>query len=246
MLHGILFLTCFVLLDLIRFWIEKFASGVVTFHVRSFMPLGLIVFITCLISSYFYYTFHNLTAKAENELLKKLAYTDILTGLSNRARMDEYMEELNASMPDANYPNYAIINIDLNRLKAINDTYGHETGDRYLMQFSNLLLSCFSNYGEVGRIGGDEFLVLLPNISKDTMELLITTLTEKLKDENTKLLTNPISFSYGVCFSDEFSDATAKKMYRLADYRMYEMKKHSKINDNHLVEEEANQDEYFN
>jgi hypothetical protein len=65
-------------------------------------------------------------------------------------------------------------------------------------------------------------------------------------DENAKLLTNPISFSYGVCFSDEFSDASAKKMYRLADYRMYEMKKLSKRNDSHLDEEEADQDEYFN
>jgi diguanylate cyclase (GGDEF)-like protein len=245
MLHGLLFLTCFVLLDLIRFWIEKFSSIVVTFHVRSFMPLGLIVFIICLISNYFYYTFHNLTTKAENELLKKLAYTDILTGLRNRARMDEFMEELNTSMPNTNYPNYAIINIDMNRLKTINDTFGHDTGDNYLKQFSNLLSSCFSDYGEVGRIGGDEFLIILPNISRETLELLLTTLTEKLRDENAKLLTNPISFSYGVCFSDEFSDATAKKMYRLADYRMYEMKKQSKRNDSHL-EEETDQDEYFN
>lgn len=243
-LYGLLLLAFFVILDLIRFWFEKFASGVFSIQIRSFMPLGVIIFVISLLFSYLYFTFHNLTTKAENELLKKLAYTDILTGLSNRTRMDEYLETLNNKSNSDSLP-FAMISMDLNRLKTINDTYGHETGDNYLKRFATLISSCFQKYGEVGRIGGDEFLVVLPNITRESSELLLSSLEKMLAEDNSTKPTNPLSFSYGICFSDELSNPTTKKIYRLADYRMYEMKKRYK--DNQLRnEEEHGQDEYFN
>ena len=242
---GLVLLTSFVIMDLVRFWFEKFASGLFTLPIRSFMPFGIILFVISLLFSYLYYTFRNVTIKAENELLKKLAYTDMLTGLSNRTRMDEYMEELTtANLDPEQKSTYAIINMDLNRLKNINDTFGHETGDEYLKRFANLLSHSFSKFGEVGRIGGDEFLAILPNITKEVCEYLIATLVKELEQDNVKFPTNPLSFSYGICYSDEFSNASANKLYRLADYRMYEMKRRFK-NHNHQEEEEG-QDEYFN
>lgn len=229
-LQGLLILTLFSALDLIRFWFEKFASGILTLPIKSLMPIGVILFVLSLTLSYLYFTLHNITTKAENELLKKLAYTDILTGLSNRTRMDEYLEALTTSNLDSSQPSFAIINMDLNRLKTINDTFGHETGDSYLKRFARLLSECFLAYGEVGRIGGDEFLVVLPNITRERSELLVASLEKNLEEDNLKFPTSPLSFSYGICYSDEFENFTTKKMYRLADDRMYEMKKQYKNN----------------
>jgi diguanylate cyclase (GGDEF)-like protein len=245
-LIGLVLLAFFVSLDLIRFWSEKFSFHFFTTQVRSFMPIGIISFVICLLFSYFHLIFRTIATNTEHELLKKLAFTDMLTGLSNRTQMDKYMEELGANNENTPLPSYAIINMDLNRLKAINDSFGHEAGDKYLKRFAQHLQRHFSGIGEVGRVGGDEFLVILPNVTKEECERLVASLEKAIAEENAKLTTIPLSFSYGICNSNEFVHATAKKLYRLADYRMYEMKRKYRNIIKEQTREESKQDEYIN
>lgn len=245
-LVGLVLLVFFIFLDFIRFWLELFTSYTSIIQIRSFIPLGLLAFIICLLFSNFFLTLRTITANAETELLKKLAYTDMLTGLSNRTQMDRYMEMLAAKNTNTNQSSYVMINMDLNRLKAINDSYGHEAGDKYLKRFSRHLLQHFSAIGEIGRVGGDEFLVILPNTTKEEGERLISLLEKEIAEENAKLGSDPLSFSYGICHSNEILQATPKKLYRIADYRMYEMKRKFKNINKELKEKRSKKDEYIN
>jgi len=61
---------------------------------------------------------------------------------------------------------FGILTFDLNNLKQTNDSLGHEYGDKLIITFANLLAQTFSDYGTVGRTGGDEFVVLLPDVKK--------------------------------------------------------------------------------
>ena len=88
--------------------------------------------------------------------LSHLAYADGLTHLANRAKSDKLMDELNNAKDD-----YCILSIDLNGLKIVNDKYGHPTGDKYIKDFSKVLMNTFGDESFCARIGGDEFLVVI-------------------------------------------------------------------------------------
>lgn len=93
--------------------------------------------------------------------LERLATTDMLSGLCNRMQMQAWLEaEIKRAERYARY--FSIILIDLDHFKAINDTYGHNEGDRVIQTLSRLLASSIREADRVGRWGGEEFLVLLP------------------------------------------------------------------------------------
>lgn len=96
-----------------------------------------------------------------NNRLKFLVRTDSLTGLLNHAAiLKELSMELDRGGRD-NSPT-TILMIDLDRFKLVNDTFGHQTGDRALISFSNLLSRNCRSFDRIGRYGGEEFLVVLP------------------------------------------------------------------------------------
>lgn len=116
----------------------------------------------------------------EYELLKKRlreqAITDELTGLYNRAFLDEFVK----THDDDCYP-LAIISADCDGLKAINDTYGHVAGDEYIKAAVELFRMVLPPKCILFRMGGDEFLVLLPGTSEETALHLVEQLKEKQK-----------------------------------------------------------------
>ena len=90
-----------------------------------------------------------LTKEAQQKMLLKMAYTDGLTGLANRRKCDDELEELIEKKTE-----FAVISLDLNSLKQMNDTYGHETGDMAIKAFADILHHVFSDEaGIVGRMG---------------------------------------------------------------------------------------------
>lgn len=105
--------------------------------------------------------------KKEQESLLKKAQTDAMTGLFNKATTETYVKEhLKEIQPGA----YDIVMlIDIDDFKNINDTYGHLTGDKVITDIAHALMRHTINDGYVGRIGGDEFLVYLPNILDKTL-----------------------------------------------------------------------------
>ncbi len=104
-----------------------------------------------------------LAAHARDEQLKFRAYHDALTGLPNRPLL---LERLNQEMARSrrNGKQLAVLFIDLDRFKKINDSLGHEGGDRLLCQVAERLSSCTREGDTVARLGGDEFVVLLPSL----------------------------------------------------------------------------------
>lgn len=138
-----------------------------------------------------------------HELLKKKlqeqAKTDSLTGLYNRAYLDEFIKTHN----DACYP-LAIISADCDGLKEINDTYGHTAGDEYIKATVSLFQMVLPKERILFRMGGDEFLILLPSTSEEKALLLVDQLKDNQKQFH--IQNQQLSISFGVSVMDTRAD----------------------------------------
>lgn len=147
--------------------------------------------------------------------------TDQLTGLYNRRAYETDVKELNAGIIDEDF---VYISIDVNSLKAVNDTLGHNAGDELLIGTSECIKKCFGAYGKLYRIGGDEFIGLI-NADENNLTKLqseIKELTECWSGDIVKSL----SISCGYAKKSEFDEGTSiKEMAAVADKRMYEAKR---------------------
>ena len=123
-----------------------------------------------------------------------------------------------------------MIVFDLNNLKQINDTMGHETGDRYLRDASHLICRTFV-HSPVFRIGGDEFAVILKNDDLKNVNALVekfnTSLDEMASDE-TQEPWERISAAIGIAMYDPIRDNNFTNVFKRADKAMYERKKEMK------------------
>ena len=105
---------------------------------------------------------HDLTEQRRSEAeITRLALFDSLTGLANRQRMRLSLDQILSDQHS--YRTTALLLLDLDRFKAVNDTLGHQTGDALLKQVAQRLSRVVGDKGLVGRLGGDEFKVILPN-----------------------------------------------------------------------------------
>ena len=214
----LVFLTCSAV-DILKFNIMKHSrAGEVNTSI-NFMTIGSIVFIMCLLLNYFYHCIEYINESHEKKQLEGIAYNDPLTGLNNRTRCEMILAKLSG--------NYTVISMDLDYLKYTNDNYGHDKGDRLLTGFSEILTGCFRDATLIGRMGGDEFIVILPFINKDRTEKLLSDFSEEMSRQSSK--DNDIrysaSYGYASCKDPELHGSTdAKKVYLLADKRMYVMK----------------------
>ncbi|MES2489802.1 MAG: diguanylate cyclase [Pseudomonadota bacterium] len=101
--------------------------------------------------------------KTTNAQLSELALYDSLTGLPNRMLLDDRMGQA-ASSAERNGRSFALLFIDLDRFKPVNDSYGHDVGDALLKAAAQRLISCVRAVDTVARIGGDEFVIVLSGI----------------------------------------------------------------------------------
>ena len=104
--------------------------------------------------------------KLAEQAIEKLAFHDSLTGLPNRRMLNDRLQT--AVMQSARQNRHgAVMFLDLDRFKQLNDTYGHETGDLLLQGVAGRLLQCVRGVDTVARLGGDEFVVLIQELSTD-------------------------------------------------------------------------------
>ena len=131
------------------------------------------------------------------------------------------IDQLNTKYKD----DIAIVYLDLNRFKAINDTLGHDMGDKVLCIFSNVLVEVFGDRGDVGRLGGDEFMVILINCPEEEI-LKCCEKTNRLLMEGVKSLDLPVEVdtSYGLSIRRKGSKENLNIHITKADERMYEYK----------------------
>lgn len=183
-------------------------------RINGVASLGIIIFLAILILDLAQDVSKSIIAKHEKEQLIKRAYTDDLTQINNRTFCSEYM----AALDSKKNPRYTIINLDLNNLKITNDTLGHAQGDQLLISAAKVISETFSTSGIVGRMGGDEFIAIIPSIDSSKIDKLMDKFDTLMKEAN-------VSIAHGVAYSSEFKNPTTELVYDLADDRMYENKK---------------------
>lgn len=169
--------------------------------------------------------------KQTEEKLKYSSTHEPLTGLYNRGYYEEEIKRLDSGRQS---PVGAII-IDIDRLKAVNDQYGHSAGDKLLIAFSKVLQSEFRSGDVVSRIGGDEFGILLPLSNTKTVERAVTRIQKSVDLYNLRNPEVPISYSVGYCTTED-----GKKLINTiseADALMYKDKASRRI----LREKASNQ-----
>lgn len=158
--------------------------------------------------------------------LQEQASRDALTGLWNRKQMFRILEkEINRSQRD-DLP-VGIIMIDIDKFKAINDTYGHQTGDLVLQETAVILRDSVRNYDEICRYGGDELLVILPNCSLVKVESIAERLRQKISrhEISSDDVSLKVTFSLGCASTENLSeDVTAETLIMAADEALLEAK----------------------
>ncbi|MGE5455336.1 MAG: diguanylate cyclase domain-containing protein, partial [Methylocystaceae bacterium] len=156
--------------------------------------------------------------KLEDDL-RFLSVHDQLTGLYNRTYFEAEMERLNSGR----YDPVGIVVCDLDGLKLVNDTLGHEAGDRLLISTAAVLKQCFRQSDVVSRVGGDEFAILLPGSNHDQLEMLVYRIYEGVGYYNEDNPDLPLSLSVGMAVRDN-RVTSMRDVYKEADNEMYRLK----------------------
>ena len=187
-------------LDLL-FYYKNNGNGLLSFAIMSHLIYTLIVFL-----------------RSVQESTRK-AYTDNRTGLVNRTRWNELMN-VRASAAEQ----YAILVADLNGLKRVNDTLGHEAGDQMILALSEILRDSLPRSSMICRWGGDEFTALLTGVNRELLEQHMQVLFaagERYNQDHPEL---PVYFAVGSALSSENPGLSRNQLFQLADEDMYRNK----------------------
>lgn len=176
-------------------------NGLLSFSIMGFIIYVLVVFL-----------------RSIQESTRK-AYTDSRTGLENRTRWNELMNS-DTPLPEP----YAVLVVDLNGLKRINDTLGHEAGDRVIFQLSSILRNTLPRSSVICRWGGDEFAVLLTGLTREKLDRHLRALLSAKDAYNADHPELPIHFAVGAALSAEHPGISRNELFRLADEDMYRAK----------------------
>lgn len=158
------------------------------------------------------------------ETIKEQAYFDNLTSLPNRfLSLDRLSQMINEAK--RNKDKTAVLFLDLDDFKKVNDSLGHEAGDKLLIEAANRLRSAVREEDTVGRLGGDEFIILLRALSEDEQSLKVTEhllnlFREPFKIDNRELI---LTVSIGIALYPE-NGSSASDLLRNADTAMYRAK----------------------
>jgi diguanylate cyclase (GGDEF)-like protein/PAS domain S-box-containing protein len=169
--------------------------------------------------------------KLKEEKLRRTALYDILTGLPNRALFNDRLK-FAITQAKRKAARIALMFIDLDNFKPINDTHGHNAGDLLLKLVAKRMKNCIRESDTVGRIGGDEFILLLPAITKPEDALNVA---EKIRHEINKPFDVPgfpvmnVSSSTGVAIYPEHGN-NATHLIKSADEAMYLAKERGRNN----------------
>ncbi|WP_169777728.1 GGDEF domain-containing protein, partial [Campylobacter mucosalis] len=170
----------------------------------------------------------NLELEKVNKKLEHIAMTDQLTGLANRHKMLNELDDCWKNFIQ-NGTKFSFLMFDLDNFKIINDTFGHDAGDKVLSVFSKMLLDNVRTDDIVCRMGGDEFLIVCPNTDKNGAEILAKKIYESIKNLFIKIDSSGWqgSASIGIACVDETMNSKDDIMKK-ADNAVYKAKYNGK------------------
>lgn len=158
--------------------------------------------------------------------MQKQAYQDELTSVKNVAAYDKKVYDLNQKI-SAGQAAFAVVMVDLNQLKEVNDRFGHEKGNIALQTLCRAVCRLYK-HSPVYRIGGDEFVVILEGEDYDNRDALFQKVQafERIRDLKAAQPWTQLAASVGMAVYDKTCDATYQAVFNRADARMYEQKQH--------------------
>lgn len=185
---------------------------------------------------------NNQLAKAVQQLNKKVI-VDELTGLNNRGAIFHQLEWYHAQIKKNSMTCYTLLFVDLDNFKYYNDHFGHDIGDVLLIEIAQILKACVRQSDFVGRYGGDEFIILLPNSMTRVTERIIGDMHNRIKDYSEAFTSRfsgqipadtiiPESYYLGASIGHMENDAQSllpiDAILKSADQMMYEAKRSKK------------------
>lgn len=169
----------------------------------------------------------DITARVEAEnKIAFMAYHDVLTGVANRRLL---MEHLNRHLAQSKPPAAALLYIDLDNFKQVNDHYGHAVGDQLLCEVSQALTEFVGHKHDlVARMGGDEFVLFLAELDESSLENTLTQITESVRERLNKpvllgYLTTQVTSSIGVVILKQ-TNLRYTDIFKFADAALYHAK----------------------
>lgn len=171
--------------------------------------------------------------RAEREIrervaeLERLAMLDGLTGLANRRYLDARLEAKLSELARYGWP-FGLAILDVDDFKKVNDAYGHDVGDRVLKMVAATLRSNVRPFDDVGRWGGEEFLLLLANVRATDARSLVDRLRMLVAVSSLDLESGPLSVTVSAGLAEARDGDTAEALLKRADEGLYASKKAGK------------------
>ena len=167
-----------------------------------------------------------LRQKALSETLTRVSQADILTGAIVGHTFRE--QSANELLRSERYGHcVSLVYFDIDGFKSINDDYGHQTGDNLLKQLGRTIGSTLRKYDIFGRMGGDEFAILLPETDQEEAKSIVKRIQQDVENAAGRLVL-PVSLSIGVVTTSGGSDVSIDELLQHADKLMYSVKKTTK------------------
>jgi len=215
-------LLCGLLIKYLFFWFPRLPTK----DMPLIASILLIAFLSPVLYAFFYRPmirqFDKLRMAAA--MMRDLALIDILTGLYNRRGFLTYAEHL-LKLSDRTKRGLILIYADLDNMKQINDDFGHEEGDRALATTADVLKKTFRNSDVIGRVGGDEFVILALEAKAESLDALRTRLNENLKRARyNREPFHKLTFSLGIIYYNPEKPQTVEELLKKADILMYQDK----------------------
>ncbi|EJX4510154.1 cellulose biosynthesis regulator diguanylate cyclase DgcQ [Salmonella enterica] len=151
------------------------------------------------------------------------AWHDPLTRLYNRGALFEKASRLAQRYRESRKP-FSVIQLDLDYFKSVNDRFGHQAGDRVLSHAAGLIGSTIRAHDIAGRVGGEEFCIVLPDATKAQALQIAERIRQRINDKEMlvmKSTTLRISASMGISSAEEYGDYDFEQLQLLADKRLY-------------------------
>lgn len=189
-------------------------------HANEYYTIISIIIFLSLAFIYIVIVYLMLTIDKKQRILEKYSKIDALTAVLNRRSFDIDMEIEIYKFTRTNTP-FSLISFDIDYFKNINDTYGHQTGDRVLVELSHLVSSLKRPYDLLYRVGGEEFMIIAPHTNLEEVRLLAERLREAVQEHDFENL--KIAISLGIC--EYRSGDSYESIYKRVDDALYRAKK---------------------